>query len=404
MAIHEEYIELISAAVDGTLTEAEAARLQSHLTQCADCRGLLRDMQDLHAALCSLPTEEPPAGLAGRILATVAEDNVTPLPVRRTGGWKRWASSAAVIALILAGAWGLRGGAGKTVGGDMADSHAPVTAEGAEMNDAPEDELEGLAAPEIALSDPLPDQAAPTAVQGRSAPVPQPTRSAAVQSVQPAAKAASQAQTPVETTPAVESPAPAQGPMLRSAMAPVGDGGAEDAPEEPAEAGAMDAPALQPFMASMPLPSDLSEEAAGAEMPEVATATQTNALTPVLPETLTPRQALERIIAQEELTGYTWVDDTSVSFDPSSSLSRLPAILWVNGTESITYLNYRGLSDQEDYHLFQMERMVWDNDPANSACPHGTAAPLTRYSVPVTGEGEILVETLEEQETQQEQP
>ena len=27
MAIHEEYVELISAAVDGTLSEAEAARL-----------------------------------------------------------------------------------------------------------------------------------------------------------------------------------------------------------------------------------------------------------------------------------------------------------------------------------------------------------------------------------------
>ena len=60
MAIHEEYVELISAAVDGTLTEAEAARLQSHLAQCADCRGLLRDMQNLHAALCSLPRRSPP--------------------------------------------------------------------------------------------------------------------------------------------------------------------------------------------------------------------------------------------------------------------------------------------------------------------------------------------------------
>lgn len=132
--------------------------------------------------------------------------------------------------------------------------------------------------------------------------------------------------------------------------------------------------------------------------------TGVNALLPVSAEPLTPRQALERIVTEQEFTGYTWVDDDTVSIDPRSSLSRMPAILWIDGAESITYLNYRGLSDQEDYHIFQMERMVWDNDPANSACPHGTATPLTRYSVPVTGEGEILIETLEQQETQQEQP
>lgn len=394
MAIHEEYVELISAAVDGTLTEAEAARLQSHLAQCADCRGLLRDMQNLHAALCSLPTEEPPADLSGRILSSLAEDNVTPFPAKRTGGWKRWAGSAAVIALILAGAWGFWGSTDKVTGGDMADSLPPITAEGAGMNDAPEDELEGLAAPEIALSDPLPDQAAPE-VQGRSAPVPQPTRSTAGQAVKPAAKAAPQTQTPVETASAVETPAPAQGPMVRSMMIPVGDSGAEDAPEEPAEVGTMQVAAPQPFMASVPLPSEASEEVMDAEVPESVMVTAANALPPVSAESLTPRQALERIVAQEGFTGYTWVDDDTVSIDPRSSLSRMPAILWIDGAESITYLNYQGLSDQEDYHTFKMERMVWDNDPANSACPHGTAIPLTRYSVPVTGEGEILIEDLE---------
>lgn len=403
MAIHEEYIELISAAVDGTLTEAETARLQSHLAQCADCRSLLRDMQDLHAALRSLPTEEPPNHLTGRILSALAGDNVTPLPARRSMGWKRWASSAAVIALILAGAWGFWGSMDKVTGGDMADSRPHVTAEGAEMNDAPEDEEESVPAPEIALSGPLPDQAAP-AIQGRSVPVPQPTQTAADQAAQPAAKAASQP--PAETTPApvAETSAPAQSPMIRSMMAPVGDSGADNAPEAPAEAGNIQAAAPQPFMASAPLPSEVPEEVTDAEVPEVAMVTGVNALLPVSAEPLTPRQALERIVTEQEFTGYTWVDDDTVSIDPRSSLSRMPAILWIDGAESITYLNYRGLSDQEDYHIFQMERMVWDNDPANSACPHGTAIPLTRYSVPVTGEGEILMETLEQEETQQEQP
>ena len=261
------------------------------------------------------------------------------------------------------------------------------------MNDAPEDELEGLAVPEMALSDPLPDQTAPM-TQGRSAPVPQPTRSTAGQAAQPAAKAAPQTQTPVETASAVETPAPAQGPMVRSMMIPVGDSGAEDAPEEPAEVGTMQIAAPQPFMAA-PLPSEAPEESVDAEVPESVMVTASNALLPVSSEGLTPRQALERIVAQEGFTGYTWVDDDTVSIDPRSSLSRMPAILWIDGAESITYLNYQGLSDREDYHIFRMERMVWDNDPANSACPHGTAFPLTRYSVPVTGEGQILIEDLE---------
>lgn len=403
MAIHEEYIELISAAVDGTLTEVEAARLQSHLAQCADCRSLLRDMQNLHAALRSLPTEEPPADLAGRILSNLAGDNVTPLPVRRSMGWRRWAGSAAVIALILAGAWGFWGSTDKVTGGDMAASHTQaVTAEDAGRNHTPEDERESPPAPEIALSDPPPDQAAP-AIQGRSAPVPQPAQTTADQAVQPAAKAAPQP--PAETTPApvAETPAPAQGPMIRSMMAPVGDSGADET-GVPAETETVDTPMIRPFAASMPLPSEVPEEVTDPEVPEVAMVTGANALPPVSAESLTPRQALERIVAQEGFTGYTWVDDDTVSLDPRSSLSRMPAILWIDGAESITYLNYQGLSDQEDYHTFKMERMVWDNDPANSACPHGTAIPLTRYSVPVTGEGEILIESLEQQETQQEQP
>lgn len=403
MAIHEEYIELISAAVDGTLTEVEAARLQSHLAQCADCRSLLRDMQNLHATLRSLPTEEPPADLAGRILSNLAGDNVTPLPVRRSMGWRRWAGSAAVIALILAGTWGFWGSTDKVMGGDMAASHTQAaTAEDAGRNHTPEDERESPPAPEIALSDPLPDQAA-LAIQRRSAPVPQPTQTTADQAAQPAAKAAPQP--PAETTPApvAETPAPAQGPMIRSMMAPVGDSGA-DKTEVPAETETVDTPMIRPFAVSMPLPSEVPEEVTDPEVPEAAMVTGANALPPVSAESLTPRQALERIVAQEGFTGYTWVDDDTVSLDPRSSLSRMPAILWIDGAESITYLNYQGLSDQEDYHTFKMERMVWDNDPANSACPHGTAIPLTRYSVPVTGEGEILIESLEQQETQQEQP
>ena len=43
----DEYVELISAALDGALSPHEQARLEAHLAQCPDCRTLFYDLESL---------------------------------------------------------------------------------------------------------------------------------------------------------------------------------------------------------------------------------------------------------------------------------------------------------------------------------------------------------------------
>lgn len=113
MAHCEEYIQLISAAVDGALSPQEEARLTSHLVNCPECRALLSDLQTLHAQLSDLPPVQPPEGLSQRVMEAVEADRkVIPLPQT---GWKKapgrrqsWLAAAAVLALVLAGTWSVK--------------------------------------------------------------------------------------------------------------------------------------------------------------------------------------------------------------------------------------------------------------------------------------------------------
>lgn len=66
----EQYWELISAGVDGALTELERARLQAHLEQCPECRALYEQMQSICGGLGEI--EAAPAGFAAGVMAEVA--------------------------------------------------------------------------------------------------------------------------------------------------------------------------------------------------------------------------------------------------------------------------------------------------------------------------------------------
>jgi len=117
MAYHEEYWDLMSAALDGALTDEERAKLEAHLAQCPDCKQDWEDLQHLHAALLQLadtPVPAPPEGLSRRILAAVEEESkVIPLPTRRPTPWRKWGAMAAALALVLFGGWSVwRGQAG----------------------------------------------------------------------------------------------------------------------------------------------------------------------------------------------------------------------------------------------------------------------------------------------------
>lgn len=116
MAHCDEYLEWISASLDGALSPAESKQLETHLAQCPECRALYEDLLSLHTSLTELPSVEPPQDLTERIMAAVAADKVIPMPVRKPAlrHWKGWAATAAAVAVILAGSYGLERQAGSS--------------------------------------------------------------------------------------------------------------------------------------------------------------------------------------------------------------------------------------------------------------------------------------------------
>ena len=109
MAHCDEYIELISAAIDGALSPAETEKLNAHLTQCPECEALYKELTALHTALGDLPPVEVPADLTERIMAAVAAEQVLPFaPAEKKHSsrhWQKWLASAAVLAVVLMGTW-----------------------------------------------------------------------------------------------------------------------------------------------------------------------------------------------------------------------------------------------------------------------------------------------------------
>ena len=67
----EKALELISAELDGELTQQERAELQAHLDACPDCRETYAQLHELDAALQESELE-PPAALHDGVMQTIA--------------------------------------------------------------------------------------------------------------------------------------------------------------------------------------------------------------------------------------------------------------------------------------------------------------------------------------------
>ena len=67
----EEFAPLLSAFVDGELTEEERAEVLAHVSECEKCRRLLGELTALHAALGELEDEDVPAGFTEGVMAAV---------------------------------------------------------------------------------------------------------------------------------------------------------------------------------------------------------------------------------------------------------------------------------------------------------------------------------------------
>lgn len=125
-----EYLELISANLDGALSPEELERLNAHLARCPECRALMDDLTALHQGLSALPGAQAPAGLTDRVMAAVAADNAVPMaPKKKSPSWRRWGAWAAAFALVFAGAWGAKDRI--LLGGGSSAGTAPKAAEAA---------------------------------------------------------------------------------------------------------------------------------------------------------------------------------------------------------------------------------------------------------------------------------
>ena len=102
MKICEEFAPLLSAFVDGELTENERAEVLAHVSGCAACRARLDELFALRDALGALEEPEVPADLTARVMAAVRAEKAAQTPQwKKHGAWRRWAAMAACAALAL---------------------------------------------------------------------------------------------------------------------------------------------------------------------------------------------------------------------------------------------------------------------------------------------------------------
>ena len=128
----ERALELLSLELDGQLTPEEKGELEAHLAGCGECRRAAEELRQLHTILPELE-EEVPDDLHQAIMDRIGAEKVVPLSrARRPSQLRRWASLAAVFAVILlgAGTWRLFAGSGLS-GGTAAPAAANAAPEAA---------------------------------------------------------------------------------------------------------------------------------------------------------------------------------------------------------------------------------------------------------------------------------
>ena len=171
----EEYEALISALIDGALTEEDQAELMAHMAQCPACQDYFNDQIAIHDALLGLE-DQAPEGFTERVMAQVRRESrraaegpaapegrkkkVTAFPL-----WRRYAALAACCAVVAAACfWAFRGGMPSANSGVPAEAALSRDSAGAveEQATAPADD-EAAAAPEAAAADSTTDSTAGSA-------------------------------------------------------------------------------------------------------------------------------------------------------------------------------------------------------------------------------------------------
>ena len=105
--------DMLSAYLDGELTDAERAAVEAQLEASAEWRDELAEVRAARDALRGLPEREAPAGFWDAVHARVAADDdepvddeiVVPITAARSHPHRRWAwvaASAAAVAAVVA--------------------------------------------------------------------------------------------------------------------------------------------------------------------------------------------------------------------------------------------------------------------------------------------------------------
>jgi anti-sigma factor RsiW len=90
---HSRARTLLSAYLERDLSEAQRAAVEAHVGACPSCAVELEELRGTVALLRRLPSPEPPAYLASRVMARIADGEAQP------SGWWRWLSTLAAPAL-----------------------------------------------------------------------------------------------------------------------------------------------------------------------------------------------------------------------------------------------------------------------------------------------------------------
>lgn len=318
----DEYVELISAAIDGALSQEEAARLEAHLAQCPECRALYEDFAAIHSALGEVPPVAlpPVPAYMDRVMAAIDHQmDLREAKPKHRRYWQKGMAAAAVLAIVLAGRAGF---SGRDLPAQRSETQVVTTQDAANTPDQSEEGLADKAAlPAEARIAPQ-NEVAPPAESGEVKQEETPVlRSTAGDAPGPY-------QSQDKTAKAASTPAPVQGPMTRSMPVPAVDSGANqmnDAGAESADADVIQTPAAQSFMAALPLASETPETVeptAAREAPEETPSPVPNAFlassapveeetekedpqtetTEDIPLSLTPQEALD--LAAENVLAY----------------------------------------------------------------------------------------------------
>ena len=100
----DEISQLLSARLDGELTEEETAALEAHLAACPECRALSQQLEALRGAFSRLEDVSAPEGFARRVMEQISPEaeqpKVIPLFRRR---WVKAAMGAAACLVLCVG-------------------------------------------------------------------------------------------------------------------------------------------------------------------------------------------------------------------------------------------------------------------------------------------------------------